>query len=157
MTEDAIEGLSEAELLALSCVLDTMIPPSADGRLPGAGELGLAAGLGETIAAQPALKVAVGSGLAAFRDAIEPGGLDAFAARPIAERSRVLSELEEGQPAFIPALTFATYTAYYKHPRVIEALGIEAWPPHPKGYEMEPTDPSLLERVRRKPPLYREC
>ena len=34
-------GFSEAQERALACVLDEIIPPSEDGRFPGAGELGL--------------------------------------------------------------------------------------------------------------------
>ena len=34
-------GFSRAQERALACVLDEIIPPSEDGRFPGAGELGL--------------------------------------------------------------------------------------------------------------------
>jgi hypothetical protein len=61
--------------------------------------------------------------------------------------------MDEG---FVQSLTFPLYIAYYQHPRVLEALGREARPPHPEGYEIEPFDPSLLEPVRRRPKLYRE-
>ncbi len=61
------------------------------------------------------------------------------------------------QQAFILPLTLHVYTGYYQHPRVVEALGLEARPPHPKGYEMQPNDLSLLDAVRRRPRLYREC
>jgi hypothetical protein len=39
---------------------------------------------------------------------------------------------------------------------VLEALGIEGRPPHPKGYTIEPTDWSLLDPVRRRSRRYRE-
>ena len=63
----------------------------------------------------------------------------------------------DGHVALVPGLVFQIYVRYYQHPRVLTGLGLEPRPPYPKGYEMEPADPSLLERVRRKPPLYREC
>jgi hypothetical protein len=34
---------------------------------------------------------------------------------------------------------------------------MEARPPHPKGYEMAPHDLSLLDPVRRREKLYRDC
>ncbi len=69
----------------------------------------------------------------------------------------VLNEIATTQPAFLPGLIFHGYVGYYQHPEVLEALGLEARPPHPKGYEMEPTDFSLLDDVRRRERLYREC
>ena len=60
------------------------------------------------------------------------------------------------QQAFVLPLTLHAYTAYYQQRRVIEALGREARPPHPRGYEMEPNDLSLLEPVRHRPKLYRD-
>jgi hypothetical protein len=54
-------------------------------------------------------------------------------------------------------LTLHAFTGYYQHPRVVEALGLEARPPHPKGYHMEPNDLSLLDAVRRRAKLYRDC
>ena len=57
----------------------------------------------------------------------------------------------------VPAFLFVAYSGYYTDVRVVEALGFEARPPHPQGYEMGPDDLSLLEAVRRRGKLYREC
>ena len=59
------------------------------------------------------------------------------------------------EPAFLPGLVFHTYAGYYQHDRVFEALGLEARPPHPKGYETEANDLTLLDPVRRRRRLYR--
>jgi hypothetical protein len=40
---------------------------------------------------------------------------------------------------------------------VLTALGLEARPPHPAGYAIEPNDLSLLDPVRRRAELYRRC
>jgi len=157
MSPEETEGLSAAQREALGCILDTLIPKSEDGRLPGAGEIGLAAAIEEAMAAQPALRPAVALGLAAFEELVAGMGLDGFAASPVAERARLLEELGTSQPAFVPSLVFPTYIAYYQHPRVVVALGMEARPPHPKGYEMEPTDTSLLDEMMKRKPLYRDC
>lgn len=61
------------------------------------------------------------------------------------------------QWGFVLPLMVHVCAGYYQHARVVEALGLEARAPHPKGYEMEPNDLSLLDAVRRRPKLYREC
>jgi uncharacterized membrane protein len=137
----------------LAAVLDTLIPPSADGRLPGAGEIGLADALREATAGARAV---VDQGLAAADAAAGARGAPRFAALALEDRVAVLRELEQREPAFLPGLLFHLYAAYYRHPRVMEALGLEARPPHPRGYELEPGDLAALERVRARGPLYRE-
>ena len=130
----------------LDAVLDTLIPPSDDGRLPGAGSLGI----GEAVRAQSA---AAGEAIPAGLAALEQAG---FAELDLAARVDALRELEASQPAFVPMLYFATCTEYYRHPDVQVCLGLEARPPHPKGYELEPGDLAALERVRARGKLYRE-
>ena len=49
---------------------------------------------------------------------------------------------------FLPAFLFLVYSTYYQHPRVVEALGLEARAPHPKGHVVEETDWTLLDPVR---------
>ena len=46
--------------------------------------------------------------------------------------------------------------AYYRDDRVLVALGLEARAPFPKGYALEQGDWSLLDRVRGRPPLWRD-
>ncbi len=147
--------LSEAEARTLSTVLDAIIPRSSDAQLPGAGELGLVAAIETAIRKSPDLAPAIVEGLAALDAAAASRGRP-FAALPAEDRAEVLVRVADASPAFLPGLIFHTYTAYYQHPRVLEGLGIEGRPPHPKGYELEPGDLGLLERVRRRPRLYRE-
>lgn len=139
----------------LSSILDELIPASADGSLPGAGELGLAAHVAAAIERTPELGLTIEPGLAAARALAR-----ANHGRPFVELSReqklaVVQALDAAQPGFIPTLVFHTYVGYYQHPRVVEALGMETRPPHPTGYAMEPNDLSLLDVVRRRPTLYR--
>lgn len=131
----------------LEAILDTLIPPSEDGRMPGAGSLGLAASVrAQTAAAEDV----VAAGLAAA-EAADFLGLD------LAARVAVLRELEASQPAFVGTLFLPTCTAYYQHPKVLEGLGVEGRPPHPKGYELEVGDLSPLDRVRARGKLYRDA
>jgi hypothetical protein len=158
VSEPAIEPVfSAGEARALAAVLDSAVPPSDDGRLPGAGALGLAQAIEEVVRRSPDFGAAVRAGLAALEKLArrhEPGGFEALGA---SEREAALRDLASEQPGFLPGLLFQAYAAYYQHPRVLEGLGLEPRPPHPKGYEMEESDPALLDAVRRRPALYRKC
>jgi len=46
--------------------------------------------------------------------------------------------------------------AYYRDDRVLIALKQDARAPFPKGYSLEQGDWSLLDAVRRRPPLWRD-
>ncbi len=130
----------------LDAILDTLIPPSEDGRMPGAGSLGLASAVGEETKG-------AGEVVAAGLAAAEAAG---FAERDLEGRVEVLRELESSQPAFVPTLFFPTCAAYYQHPQVLVGLGLEPRPPHPKGYALEPGNLDALERVRARGKLYRD-
>ena len=46
--------------------------------------------------------------------------------------------------------------AYYQHDDVLKAIGLEARPPFPKGYEVEEGDILLLESVYYRGKIYRD-
>jgi len=147
--------LSSEAARDLAAVLDAIVPPSADGRLPGAGALGLASFIEARVIEHPDLRPAVEQGLATLAALARERGADGFAALPADARAGLLNELGTREPAFLPGLIFQTYVGYYQHPRVLEGLGVEGRPPFPEGYALEPFDPELLEPVRRRDPLYR--
>jgi hypothetical protein len=137
MSEDTSgRGFSHDEERALASVLDEIIPPSGDGRLPGAGELGLAGYIEQTLQKTPEFRPAIAQGLSTLDDLARSRGSERFA---------------------VPGLIFHAYAGYYQNGRVVEALGLEPRPPHPKGYEIEPSDLTLLDGVRQRPALYRKC
>lgn len=150
-------NLSDDELGTLAALLDHVIPPSADGRMPGAGAVGLADRISRELSARPGVLEVVRGGLASL-DRIARGERgDPFAKLPAADRRGVLDQVSAAEPGLVPSLAFPTYIAYYEHPTVLAALGLEPRPPHPQGYELEAFDESLLEGVRRRSPSYREC
>lgn len=141
----------------LAHVLDDLIPASPDGRMPAAGQLGVAAYLDQSLNALPGLKVMIVEGLAALDAAARrrhPGGLDALSA---AERAAVLLEHAGSEHSFPPILIMHTFAGYYQDPRILALLDLPPRAPHPQGYEMGPDDFSLLDPVRRRARLYREC
>jgi hypothetical protein len=138
---------------ALTAILDCLIPADPARGLPAAGALGLASYVTEKL----------GEALLSLQPGFE--ALDAEAqqraGRPFAElepreASEVLRTQADRDPGFLAALLFHTYAGYYQNPAVLEALGMEGRPPHPKGYELEAGDLTLLDPVRARPALYRE-
>ena len=137
-------------------MLDCLIPPSPDGRLPGAGSLGVRAQLETALAESPELGPLIAAGLQALETEAQDRHQRAFAALEAPQRSALFADFAQAQPGFVGALVFHTYLGYYRNPRVVEALGLEARAPFPKGYQLEPNDLSLLDPVRERKRLYRE-
>jgi len=149
-----MSAASEAtSVRTLECVLDTMIPQSADGSFPAAGALGLAAAVSERFGDAAPL---VAQGLSALNELAAEHGASDFAALAADDRAQLLEQFAVQQPTFLPLLSFHTYAVYYQHPRVREALGLGPRPPFPEGYELEQGDLSLLDGVRARPRFYRE-
>jgi hypothetical protein len=154
---EATNRFSAEQHAALAGVLDLLIPPSRDGRLPGAGEVGVGARIDAVARGDAGFEGLVAAGLAAL-EAHARASLGA----PFAELARdarlsALQSIAAEHVAFVPALLFHTYAGYYQEGRVLEALGLEARPPFPKGYTMEPFDESLLARVKSRGKLYRDA
>jgi hypothetical protein len=153
--------MSEATLSPPNCdllegVLDQLIPPSDDGRLPGAGEAGLVAAIDKSLRRNPAMRPVIEQGLATLAEIVRGRGAETLAALSPADRTEVVKELESKDVAFFITLMFLAYPQYYQDPRVVEALGIEPRAPHPKGYSMRPHDLTLLDPVRRRAKMFRE-
>jgi hypothetical protein len=137
----------------LNAVLDELIPPG-DG-MPGAGEIGLAADIERALQHHLTLAPVITQGLAALRTIAREARVENFATAHAQTRLALMKELESKEPALIPTLTFLAYSLYYQHPRVLEALGREARPPHPQGYEMGADDLTLLDPVRQRGKRFR--
>jgi len=142
---------SEATLETLAAVLDTLVPPSADGRMPGAGAIGLASGVSERLGPGAPL---IESGLAALDG---KAGAAGFAALAPEARAEVLRAYETEQPGFVQLLCFQTYTLYYQTAEAVEGLGLDPRPLFPRGFDLEQGDLSLLDGVRERTRLFREA
>ena len=159
--------LTDAQRELLTQVLDRIVP--ADGGLPGAGELGVAEFVESTAGSAPeqdrhsreggnpsATRQLV-DGLKLIEVTCGRHGSEAFGVLDAAARDRVLRTVESESPAFFDELVRLTYVGYYSQPRVAAALGLEARPPQPLGFDMRQTDLSLLDNVRKRGPVYREA
>lgn len=141
----------------LALILDELIPPSEDGRLPGAGALGVAADVEAAVKATPALAPVIQGGVSALEGLSRARNAEGFGALSRTERLAVLHELEGADPVFVPTVMMLAYVAYYGNDRVVAALKPDTHAPHPRGYEVEPDDTALLDPVRSRGKLYRDC
>ena len=159
MTKDANAGLAPqsaltaAQLAVLDAVLNLIVPPSSDARMPGAAEVGVLAYLcAEAADALPVLREEL--------DELERRANARFARSFIAlvqgERHALVEELRARTPAFMSRLAMETLACYYQHDRVLVGLGLEARPPHPTGYQVAQGDLSLLAPVRARGQIYRD-
>lgn len=137
----------------LDAVLNMIVPPSADGRMPGAAEVGvLAYLLAEAQDAMPLLRQELDELDRRSRERYAR----AYAELEQAERKQQIEAMRAQAPTFMNRLAMETLACYYQHDRVLEGLGREARPPYPKGYQVAPGDLSLLDPVRARGKIYRD-
>jgi hypothetical protein len=147
-------GLSPAHWATLECVLDLIVPPSADGRMPGATEVGV-----------PAYLLAhCADALPVLREELDR--LDAqaqtlsgqpFVALGSDDRQALIETLRAQEPDFMSRLALETVTCYYQHDRVLAALGMEVRSPAPQGFKVISGDLMLLAPVRKRGKMYRDA
>lgn len=134
-------------------LLGMMVPASADGHKPSAAEVDVLGYIAEREAdSLPTLREELDA--LAARAQAQTGR--AFLDLTAAEQQRVVADARAAAPDFLRGLALHTVTSYYQDDRVLEALGMEARPPFPQGYEVPPGDLSLLDPVRQRDPFYRD-
>jgi hypothetical protein len=79
----------------------------------------------------------------------------AFADLGPQRRTAVAATFREAGGAPLAALVRVVLLCYYRDDRVMRSLGQEPRPPFPKGHVVEQGDWSLLDPVRKRPPMYR--
>lgn len=152
-----VHQFSVHELDTLAAVLDDVIPPSSDGRLPGAGFLAHGARFAGVIRLLPGLDLGLVGGLAACDAHARQRGAADYASLGAADRLAVLNDVAAADPGFVPSLMFLAYSTYYVEDRVIAALDLEPRAPHPKGFAMPANDLGLLDPVRARGKLWRDA
>ena len=132
-SDSPLTGEQRAVLMALA---DTIVPASEDGLMPGAGALDFVGYLQR--AAEDFLPE-----LPAILNAFDA----AFAAENLAMRYERVKAWSEEAPEAFQALLGHVYGCYYQDAGVLEAIGVGAGPPFPRGNTVEPGDLSLLDPV----------
>jgi hypothetical protein len=157
-TRDQLIGtdaaLTSLQRRALDCVLNLIVPPSEDGRLPGAMEVGVPRYLLEV---EPASLPVLRDELDRLEAHAQLRFGAAFADLDASARQRLVDSLRTDDPQFLRALALHTVTCYYQHDRVLAAIGMEPRAPYPQGYEVKSGDLSLLDPVRRRGRIWRDA
>jgi hypothetical protein len=124
----------------MTSLLDIVIPPSASGKLPGAGALGLGAEITAALQADPMLGPLVESGAQAVCEAALAQHAEGLQGMTAEDGAKLVEEQLAAHPFFII------------HPKVLAGIGEPPRPPFPEGFEVEATDAKLLEsmQARRK-------
>ena len=143
-------GFSAEQEQVIAALIDAIVPPSDDGRLPGAGTLDLVPHVERSARQNPMLRPVIEYGLSAIAELAGKRSAAGLETLTRADWTATLKEFTATDSFFLPAFLFLVYGGYYQHDRVVTALGLEPRAPHPKGYEMGSDDWSLLDPVRRR-------
>ena len=145
--------LDSAQQRTFGAILDMIIPASGDGRFPSAAETDV---LGYVAKTDPKLLETVRIELDRLNTMSENLHGLVFGDAHETVRQELLDEIRGKEPQFLRGLALQTVTCYYQDDRVMEAIGMEARPPFPKGYEVVAGDLSLLDPVRARGQVYRD-
>jgi hypothetical protein len=137
----------------LRAILDRIIP--ASGAFPGAGDLGVVAYVDAVVGRSAELRPLFARGVTQIDITSQELYSQAFGGLSDHQKDAVLCHVEAKNSEFFSALVTNTYSGYYSNPLIIRLLGLDVRAPQPRGYELEPLDLSLLDRVRLRKPLYR--
>lgn len=137
----------------LRAVLGMLVPPSADGRMPGAADM---PGVLQHVERAAAGLPAAWDGLATLESEAMARYGAGFAALDHAGRSTLLDEFAARHPAVLQRLGLEAVTCYYQQDGVLERLGLEARPPYPLGYQVPAGDLALLKPVIARGRIYRD-
>jgi hypothetical protein len=125
---------------SVSAVLNRLVPPN--GGFPGAGDLGLADFVDQTLEAAPHLRDRLSRLLAQLPDK------DTLGALPEPDAEQLLQQLESRHADAFDLLLQIVYVGYYGHPKIQEAL---VWvDPSEAGCRIQPFDPQQFEATRRR-------
>lgn len=158
MADDELIGtdnpLTDAQRRTLDIVLDLIVPASDDGRFTSAADIDV---LGYVRENESRYLPTLREELDRLDEESQGRFSDPFAALAHTSQQALIDEIRAAEPSFMRGLALQTVTCYYQDDRVMQALGMEARPPYPKGFEVLSGDLSLLDPVRERGRIYREA
>ena len=144
--------LTASQRQSFDIVLAMIVPASPDGGKPSATEVDV---LGYIRAHEGESLAGLGAELDRLDAEAQARYSEAFAALAAERRQALVDSLRSQDARFLRNLALQTVTCYYGDDRVLQAYGLEARPPLPKGYDVPAGDLTLLEPVRRRGRIYR--
>ena len=145
------EILDEELVRTLNVILNLMIPPSEDGKMPGAADVGFLTYLQIENNTQW-----IQEGLIRIIEKSHNKYENEFSALSSSIQTQLIDDLKRKFSQFFNNLTILVMQCYYQHDDVLAGLGLEARPPFPEGYCIIEGDLSLLEPVYLRRKIYRE-
>lgn len=149
MTDQDTLALTSVETAGFRRLAGIMVPASTEYGVPGADD--------------PVIFADIVRSLGRDRDTVRRALADLsdlaggdFAGAPTAEAEAIAGALLARTGGAIAALGRAVLQCYYRDDRVLRALGLEPRAPFPKGHAISPGNWSLLDRVRGRPPMWRD-
>ncbi|MFT5173123.1 MAG: hypothetical protein ACI8W7_001294 [Gammaproteobacteria bacterium] len=145
--------LSAEQRGTLDIVLNLIIAPSKDRRMPGAAEYDVFAYIIEAApSALPVLCVELDELNASAQSQFGTS----FASLALSDAQNIVDERRRVDPQFMAELARQTVACYYQQDQVVTAIGMQARPPFPQGYDVHIGDLSLLDPVRARGQMYRD-
>jgi hypothetical protein len=141
---------TERQKETLQFIVNMVIP--ALGELPGAVDQDILPGILELMGENIGFVEQTMSAIEAAANQIHGSE---FAGLNNEDKEVVVSKFRSIEPELAKTLQVFVVSCYYKDPRVMRSLDLEARAPHPSGYAVEATDWSLLEPVRNMGKIYR--
>ncbi len=149
ISSDSMFSVSQKNLLSL--LVDLMIP--AEGVMPGAADPDIFSSILGDLAEHHSTTLSLLEMISSESDDVFANGFEQLDG---GDRMELISRLKTRAPELVQFLQFHTVNNYYQDNRVMKALGMEARPPYPGGYTLEPTDWSLLDPVRERTEIYKK-
>ncbi len=140
--------LTAEQIRDFRALAGTIIPPSETYGVPGADDARI---FGDILRSLERDRGDIRQALAHLAR-LSGGG---FADLEPARRAEVAAAFREAGGAPLAALVRVVLLCYYRDDRVMHSLGLEPRSPFPKGHVVEQGDWSLLDPVRKRPPMYR--
>lgn len=142
------DTLTDAELRDLRALAGLMIPASTRYGVPGADDELIFADIVKSLERDTTDTRTALRQLATLSEG-------AFGDLPPERRAEIAARFKQEGGAPLFALNRVVLLCYYRDDRVMRALGQEPRSPFPRGHVVEQGDWSLLDPVRKRPPMWR--
>lgn len=146
-------AFTDDELQTLAALANVIIPPSTAYAVPGAGDPDICKGIAAGARRAERLQRA----LAELNQLADAGHSSQFTQLSDGDQASVAEQFKDQYASSAGLIEALTMQAYYRDPRVMASLAMDARPPFPEGYKPPEGDWSLLDPVRRRAPLFRKA
>jgi hypothetical protein len=143
--------LTEEQNTILSLLLNQIIPPSGDGKMPGVSTVDIF-----NFLESENLFEWIKEGLNWIDEESHNKYEQKYSAMTIAKQSQIIARMRSMHFRFFSLLANRVIECYYQHDLVLKAIGLEPRSPFPEGYSIEDGDLTLLEPVLLRGKRYRD-